>query len=752
MPAPGPAGPGPGPEPPPRRWLGRARGGPGPLPLPSEGGARAGSSQRCSPALPSSPRPSGGTRPGASCSRCRPPPPRPRAPAPPVPPAAVRPRAGPGTCGLASPRRRRRRRGARAGGDEAPPWHLPDAAARLPVRLPLALLVRGAQRPERNSSFRLDDKSQRESTRQVPQCVTHLEDGNNDSTCLSGDSAEVYQREFLALRDRLHAAEQESLKRSKELNLVLDEIKRAVSEKQALRDVDGNRTWGHLSEDTRLKLWNVTHKHVMHLPTVFHHLPHLLSKESSLQPALHVGQGRTGVSIVMGIPSVRREVHSYLTDTLHSLISELSAQEKEDTVIVVLIAETDTQYTMGVTENIKALFPTEIHSGLLEVISPSPHFYPDFSRLRESFGDPKERVRWRTKQNLDYCFLMMYAQAKGMYYVQLEDDIVAKPNYLSTMKNFALQQPSEEWMILEFSQLGFIAQALLVVSLGKMFKSLDLSLIVEFILMFYRDKPIDWLLDHILWVKVCNPEKDAKHCDRQKANLRIRFKPSLFQHVGTHSSLAGKIQKLKHKKGLRLCLSTLRDCPKNGHPAPAAGFINPTHSFPDLSFRKKDKDFGKHALRKEHMNPPAEVSTSLKTYQHFTLEKAYLREDFFWAFTPIAGDFIRFRFFQPLRLERFFFRSGNIEHPQDKLFNTTVEVLPFDNPQSDKEALQEGRGATLRYPRTPDGYLQIGSFSKGVAEGEVDPAFGPLEAVRLSIQTDSPVWVILSEIFLKKAD
>lgn len=103
--------------------------------------------------------------------------------------------------------------------------------------------------------------------------------------------------------------------------------------------------------------------------------------------------------------------------------------------------------------------------------------------------------RWRTKQNLDYCFLMMYAQSKGIYYVQvstgpalcpssdlagpgrcmppcpvpilrprpllplmvqLEDDIVAKPNYLSTMKNFALQQPSEDWMILEFSQLGFI--------------------------------------------------------------------------------------------------------------------------------------------------------------------------------------------------------------------------------------------------------------------------------------------------------
>lgn len=45
------------------------------------------------------------------------------------------------------------------------------------------------------------------------------------------------------------------------------------------------------------------------------------------------------VSVVMGIPSVKREVHSYLTDTLNSLISELTQQEKEDSVIVVLIAE-----------------------------------------------------------------------------------------------------------------------------------------------------------------------------------------------------------------------------------------------------------------------------------------------------------------------------------------------------------------------------------------------------------------------------
>ncbi|CAB1325531.1 unnamed protein product [Coregonus sp. 'balchen'] len=62
------------------------------------------------------------------------------------------------------------------------------------------------------------------------------------------DVVDIYQREFLGLRERLHSAEQENLKRSKELNLVLDEIKRAIAEKQALRDI--NRTWASLSGNT----------------------------------------------------------------------------------------------------------------------------------------------------------------------------------------------------------------------------------------------------------------------------------------------------------------------------------------------------------------------------------------------------------------------------------------------------------------------------------------------------------------------
>uniref|UniRef100_A0AAY4BQG2 MGAT4 A/B/C C-terminal domain-containing protein n=1 Tax=Denticeps clupeoides TaxID=299321 RepID=A0AAY4BQG2_9TELE len=67
-------------------------------------------------------------------------------------------------------------------------------------------------------------------------------------------------------------------------------------------------------------------------------------------------------------------------------------------------------------------------------------------------------------------------------------------------------------------------------------------------------------------------------------------------------------------------------------------------------------------------------------------------------------------------------------------------------------ALKEGREKVPKYHRTEDGFIRIGKFQNGIAEGEVDSSFGPLEALRLSILTDSPVWVILSEIFIKKAE
>uniref|UniRef100_A0A2K5LNW1 Alpha-1,3-mannosyl-glycoprotein 4-beta-N-acetylglucosaminyltransferase A n=1 Tax=Cercocebus atys TaxID=9531 RepID=A0A2K5LNW1_CERAT len=477
----------------------------------------------------------------------------------------------------------------------------------------------------------------------------------------------AYQREFLALKERLRIAEHRISQRSSELNTIVQQFKRVGAETNGSKDA-----LNKFSDNTLKLLKELTSKKSLQVPSIYYHLPHLLKNEGSLRPAVQIGNGRTGGRFILFLPAV----------VLLLLI-----------VYIFFLSQTDIDYVHGVVANLEKEFSKEISSGLVEVISPPESYYPDLTNLKETFGDSKERVRWRTKQNLDYCFLMMYAQEKGIYYIQLEDDIIVKQNYFNTIKNFALQLSSEEWMILEFSQLGFI---------GKMFQAPDLTLIVEFIFMFYKEKPIDWLLDHILWVKVCNPEKDAKHCDRQKANLRIRFRPSLFQHVGLHSSLSGKIQKLT------------------------------------------DKDYMKPLLLKIHVNPPAEVSTSLKVYQGHTLEKTYMGEDFFWAITPIAGDYILFKFDKPVNVESYLFHSGNQEHPGDILLNTTVEVLPFKS-----EGLEISK--ETKDKRLEDGYFRIGKFENGVAEGMVDPSLNPISAFRLSVIQNSAVWAILNEIHIKKA-
>ncbi|NWW73589.1 MGT4B acetylglucosaminyltransferase, partial [Climacteris rufus] len=426
---------------------------------------------------------------------------------------------------------------------------------------------------------------------------------------------------------------------------------------------------------------------------MYYYLPHLREYEDAVFPNIIFGQQRSGVSLVMGIPTVKREKQNYLIDTLHSLLYGLSEEQKKDCIIIIFIAEVGLHGKVQNADRKNSLhsFPREVQSGVLEVISPPASYYPDLSNLKKTLGDSEDRVRWRTKQNLDYSFLMLYAQPKGTFYLQLEDDIIAKPDYIESIKSFAAQQ-SQDWIILEFSQLGFI---------GKLFKSEDLPLTAEFFLMFYKDKPIDWLLDHLLWVKACNPEKDATHCEKEKSKLRIRAKPSLFQHIGLHSSLAGKIQNLK------------------------------------------DEDFGKNILHKVHDNPPAKVDTSLRIYQQYTLEKVYKGQDCFWASAPVAGDYIRFTFLNPLKVEKYLFRSGNVEHPGDKLFNTTVEVLPADE-MLRKELVDNG--SKFNYPATKDGYLKIGAFENGIAEGSISQSIGRIQAIRLSVSSDSPVWAILSEV------
>ncbi|XP_059618456.1 alpha-1,3-mannosyl-glycoprotein 4-beta-N-acetylglucosaminyltransferase A isoform X3 [Phlebotomus argentipes] len=450
-----------------------------------------------------------------------------------------------------------------------------------------------------------------------------------------------------------------------------------------------------LSPEARAILRNMTSASrfpsTLRMPTAFHFLPHLLDDPTSLRPAFLMSKGRQSVSVVLGIPTVKREKQSYLLGTLHNLITNMNEEERNDTMILVFIGETDIDYVQLVAKQIEVRFGSHVESGLIEVFSPPAAYYPNLDTLRQTLNDPPERVKWRSKQNLDFGFLMTYAQLKGTFYVQLEDDILAKRGFITTMKNFALEKSvrKDPWFVLDFCQLGFI---------GKLFKSAELPWVITFIQMFYNDKPVDWLLEHLIYTKICNWEKDMKHCKQEKAKLWIHYKPSLFQHIGTTSSLKGKVQKLK------------------------------------------DKQFGKIPTFYSHTNPKAQVRSAIVAYKTHTLQRAYDGETFFWGLLPQPGDLVEFIFPRPVALRKYLFRSGNTEHPSDKFYNTTIEILPA--------GLDEASPIWSTYNTTTDGFLIVGSFSSfGIAEGILEPKIGRVKEIRLHVHSDSENWAILSEEF-----
>lgn len=198
----------------------------------------------------------------------------------------------------------------------------------------------------------------------------------------------------------------------------------------------------------------------LRLPTAYHFLPHLLDDASSLRPAFLLSRGRQAVSMVLGVPTVKREKQSYLMSTLHNMIRNMDEEEQNETMIVVFIGETDLEYVQLVAKQIEVRFATYVENGLIEVLSPPASYYPNMDKLRLTLGDSAERVKWRSKQNLDYAFLMAYAQPKASFYVQLEDDLLVKRGFVGVMKKFALDKTMKKdpWFLLDFCQLGFIGE------------------------------------------------------------------------------------------------------------------------------------------------------------------------------------------------------------------------------------------------------------------------------------------------------
>ena len=220
----------------------------------------------------------------------------------------------------------------------------------------------------------------------------------------------------------------------------------------------------------------------------------------------------------IGVPSISRRTNGsrafYLNSTLTSLFTNLHPDDVNDVIIVVYLADFEKQSRANIRHYLQTNFQSFISNGILRVIEVRASFYPPLLELPRTYGDSSERVFWRSKQVMDYVFLMRYCENLSRYYLQLEDDVFTEPNYTQVIREF-IQTRQAGWPWLEFCSSGFIA---------KLFRTADLDLFTRYFSIFYNDMPCDGLLwKSPLWE---NKPKD----------LNILHQPNIFHHIGKQSS------------------------------------------------------------------------------------------------------------------------------------------------------------------------------------------------------------------------
>ncbi|NWW94704.1 MGT4C acetylglucosaminyltransferase, partial [Rhynochetos jubatus] len=371
--------------------------------------------------------------------------------------------------------------------------------------------------------------------------------------------------------------------------------------------------------------------------------------------------------LAVGLASVRRPRGYYLPATLQSLFKQSTEEELQEMVVVVHLADADPRWNAHVAADIARKFAHHIFLGRLLLIHAPHELYPTLEGLKRNYNDPEERVRFRSKQNVDYAFLLAFAANLSSYYLMIEDDVWCAKSFLTAIRKALASQEGSNWATLEFSKLGYI---------GKLYRSSDLPRLARFLLLFYQEMPCDWLLTHF---RLLLTQKDV-----------IRFKPSLFQHMGLYSSFQGTLNRLE------------------------------------------DDEFQADALDLPD-NPPAALFTSMSIFENYEPLKAYsTAEGYFWGKDPAAGSTFSIIFQQPVRVTRVRVRTGSHERQGDFLHAGVLEL--------GRQRRPDGRDCSA--------YTTVGTFQQGTLELQgLERAMPSLmECVRIRVTQDQSEWLIIQSI------
>ncbi|KAH8234822.1 hypothetical protein KR032_003742 [Drosophila birchii] len=263
--------------------------------------------------------------------------------------------------------------------------------------------------------------------------------------------------------------------------------------------------------------------------------------KSDIAPRFLYKGGRKDVKFVIGVPTTLRPERNYVLETIDSLIQRMTPEQRTICMIVVYVGETNLQLGKHIVKELRVKHPKHLMSGLIDVIAPHLHYYPNFSQLNTTLQDDTDtkEVRWWTKRNLDYIYLMSYAQPKGLYYLQLDDNTMANEGFLdyidkSVVIHHTFRLDHVDFIAMSFSDFGFC---------GKLFPSKALQSFITYLQMFCDHQPIDWLLQSFVTLQSCRWDSISQpYCQRAIDSRIIQMEHPQFQQMGKPSPFEQKVQ------------------------------------------------------------------------------------------------------------------------------------------------------------------------------------------------------------------
>ncbi|XP_063128156.1 MGAT4 family, member E isoform X1 [Rattus norvegicus] len=218
--------------------------------------------------------------------------------------------------------------------------------------------------------------------------------------------------------------------------------------------------------------------------------------------------------LTVGITSESGHGQNGLLDTLASLYHASSTSEQRQMTVLVHLADSDPTWLKRTIFRISSLYRSQILTGQLLLIHAPPDAYPTVSNVQKEIS----QGQIYSKQNVDHAFLMSFATKLSPYFLLIEDDVFCAPNFVDHIRSKVIGRKPNTWVLLEFSNMGI---------LGKLLHSKDLPLLTRFLLLFHKERPLDWLIRHF--------------CTLLAQQSPILYRPFLFYHRLTHSTFTNNV-------------------------------------------------------------------------------------------------------------------------------------------------------------------------------------------------------------------